>query len=125
MFHVVSSFADAQAARRAADALVQQGFDADAIRLHSGPQAPNATAVKLDEVATGGFVHNAFNLLDGLFNTDSFRDEAASYADTVRQGGTLLSVQAADEEQVRRAQSVLEQAGGAAPKSGGAAQAPG
>jgi hypothetical protein len=117
MVTVVSSFADRPGARRAADALVQQGFAPDSIRLHAQPEPANSTAVKIDEVATGGFVHNFQNLLDGLFNTDSFRDEAAHYGDVVRQGGIVLAVEAADAAQARAAITVLERTGGASPRS--------
>ena len=64
-----------------------------------------------------GFVHNFQNLLDGLFNTDSFRDEAAHYGDVVRQGGIVLAVEAADAAQARAAIAVLERTGGASPRS--------
>jgi hypothetical protein len=124
MVTVVSSFADRQGARRAADALVQQGFAPESIRLHAQPEPANSAAVKIDEVATGGFVHNFHNLLDGLFNTDSFRDEAAHYGDVVRQGGVVLAVDAADEAQASAAMAVLERAGGARPRSVLAPNAP-
>ena len=113
MFTVVSSFADEAAARRAADTLAREGFAPDRVRVHSQPAPENAASVKVDELATGGFVHNAFNLLDSLFNTDSYRDQAASYADLVRQGGTLVSVEVDGAEQARQAQATLERSGGA------------
>ena len=113
MFTVVSSFADETAARRAADALAGEGFAPDRVRVHAQPAPENAASVKVDEIATGGFVHNAFNLLDSLFNTDTYRDQAANYADLVRQGGTLVSVEVDDAERARQAQAILERSGGA------------
>jgi hypothetical protein len=125
MFTVLSSFADEAAARRGVDALAREGFAPDTVRVHSQPAPENAASVKVDEIATGGFVHNAFNLLDSLFNTDTYRDEAANYADLVRQGGILVSVEVADAERARQAQEALERLGGARSTSIEATDRPG
>lgn len=111
-YTVVSSFTDPSNARAAAGRLTEHGFASDRIGVHSQPAvAPNADGVTLDEVVTGGFFHSFMGMLDGLFGTANPTHKASSYAEVVRQGGSVVLVDTTDEEEADRALVLLRDAG--------------
>ena len=109
---LISTFTDRQAARRAVERLAGQGFAPGSVHLRDGQaEADNSVGVTLDEVVTGGFFHNAANLLDGLFDMHANPTEAKSYADVVAQGGAVVAVDVPSEADAERARLALTEAG--------------
>jgi hypothetical protein len=110
MHTVISAFADEAAAQRAAERLRSSGVRG--VQLHPRAQpASNATAIRVDEYASGGVFSNLRALLDELFANPEPPDKAESYADVVRREGVGLSVEVADAAEAQRVETLLEAEG--------------
>jgi hypothetical protein len=64
-----------------------------------------------DEVVTGGAITDFVWLLDHLLGSAGASRPDASIADVVREGGAVVVVQAADDEEAARVQAFLLQSG--------------
>jgi hypothetical protein len=106
---VVAVFADASAARSAADALVRSGISPADVHLHEKGMTPrNASGVLLDEYATGGFFTNFAHLLDGLLGAPR---ASPSYEEIVQFEGSAVSVQVHGSDEAVRVEKELRAAG--------------
>ena len=106
---VISAFDDRELAQRAADRLVELGFDRDDVHIQTGREA-TATAQR-DGEDDDGFFHRIARFFSDLFGGDDAH-ESGRYAEAVRRGSTVLIVDARDASEAERARRALEQLGG-------------
>ncbi len=111
MTHILSAFADREAAESAAARLREAGFPADRTHLMERQPPINEGSVMLDELATGGMVHTMTSLLDRLFGTVKPERVADDYDDAVAKSGVAVVVDVDDEAEAMRAESMLKEAG--------------
>lgn len=110
MHTVISAFADEATAQRAAERL--RGTGIRSVRLHPRGQPPsNATAIRVDEYASGGVFSNLRGLLDQIFATSEPPEKAGSYVEVVQREGVGLSVEVADEAEAQCVEGLLEAEG--------------
>jgi hypothetical protein len=113
------SFDDREAAQRAMKRLADAGLSAETMRLHVREETPHeAIASEFDEVATGGFVHNLAHLLDTVFEGDSRTAAESDFRGTLDRGGAVLSVHAQAGGDTQKVDTVMDEAGGVARRSG-------
>ena len=111
MHTVIGAFDSRQHAHHALDRLRDAGFPRDCMYLRTA-EAPDdvsgqAGADAADE--SHGFFHTLSHLFAGLFGTAG---DAGEYAETIRRGGTVVVVDAADEATAQKAHAVLQRLDG-------------
>jgi uncharacterized protein (TIGR02271 family) len=97
---IFDSVADAQQARRL---LLQEGLDESMVRLTSSDQPSMQGAARTTEDHRGFFAR--------LFGLDEPDEHVGDYAEAVRRGSTVVSVELDDESQAGRVRSLLENSG--------------
>jgi hypothetical protein len=98
--------------RGAADRLVAKGLPADSVHLHASHPEPNdKVSTEVDEQVTGGLLSNFANLFQGIFDWRNSPHDPRAYAETLRHGGLVVSVDASDEGECGIADSVMKDAG--------------
>ena len=109
---VLSAFTDRELGRKAAEDLGQAGLTRGPIRIgvHRGGDDPSL-GNPIDEAVTGGAITDFVWLLDQLFGSAGAARPDASSADIVREGGSVVVVQTADDAEAARVQSFLLEAG--------------
>ena len=113
MHTVIIAFDNRPDAQRALDRLVERGFDRDNLHLQSGRDAGDRTATGIDHDDEGrGFLDSIAHFFSELFGEDDTAGESSRYAETIRRGGTVLVVDAADEAEAERARSLVVELGG-------------
>lgn len=100
------TYAQAEAAR---DSLVQTGFGRETIELQANPEPSVGSAT--DEVASSGVLANIERFLSSLFASGPRASDAARYAEAVRRGAVLVSVNAASEAHADLARDTLTRLG--------------
>jgi uncharacterized protein (TIGR02271 family) len=111
MHTVICAFDDRHEAQRAMERLIERGFRREMIHLQSGHSGTSSGTTATAE-ESHGFFHNIAEMFRDLFGTDDTRGEAGHYAEAVRRGGTVLVVDAVDEQEAERAESVMSEMGG-------------
>lgn len=120
MYTVIGAFDDRQAAQRAVDKLIVQGFPRDAVDLQSRPATLDraaTTGTSADEYAGSrrdddeGFFAGVRHFFASLFGTDD-EAQAGMYSEAIRRGGSVVVVDARDEQQADRAAELLREQGG-------------
>ena len=112
MHTVIAAFDQRQDAQRALERLIESGFSRDMVHL----QARDDTLGERSGVSTDepdGFFERIGRFFADLFGTDDAAGDPGRYAETVRRGGTVLIVDAADEQQADRAREIVAAGDGA------------
>jgi hypothetical protein len=105
------SFHDRDAARRAADRLIEQGLPTRSVTVHIHDNPTNSTAAEVDELVTGGLTTNLYGLFQGLFEWGSSDHDPSAYAETVKRGGAVVSVNAETDSERAAVDQVMQTAG--------------
>jgi len=109
---VLSAFTDRELGRKAAEELGQSGLTRGPIRIRVRREGDDPSLGNpLDEALTGGAITDFVWLLEHLFGSSGAARPDASSADIVREGGSVVVVQAADDAEAARVQSFLLAAG--------------
>ena len=109
---VLSAFTDRELGRKAAEELGQSGLTRGPIRIRIRREGDDPSLGNpLDEAVTGGAITDFVWLLEHLFGSSGAARPDASSADIVREGGSVVVVQAADDAEAARVQSFLLAAG--------------
>lgn len=126
MYTVIGAFDDRASAQRTVDRLVERGFAREAIDLQARPDElePGVTAIASTSTATSmdrdvdlrrdrdeGFFAGVRHFLASLFGTDEER-QIGLYSEAIRRGGTLVVVDARDQDEADRAAAVMREQGG-------------
>ena len=111
MHTVIIAFDNRPDAQRALDRLVERGFDRDNLHLQSGGEAGDRTGIDHDDEGRG-FFDSIAHFFSELFGDDDSAGESSRYAETIRRGGTVLVVDAADEAEAERARALVVELGG-------------
>ncbi|HWI82478.1 hypothetical protein [Ramlibacter sp.] len=120
MHTVLSAFDDREAARRAVERLVQEGFARDDVHLHGSAAADQADdrlssralASPEREVAVGPHAMSALDhFFDRLLGRTQHRSHAATYAEAVRRGSSVVVVDTHSEQEAEQAAALLQQLG--------------
>jgi len=102
------AFDDRDAARRVVDHLVKRGLSPDAVQLHAHDAGPSDKLVEeIDELATGGFIRNFLALFEGVFEWGASPHDASAYAETIRRGGAVVSVEGETSAERAKAEEVM------------------
>ena len=112
MHTVIAAFDQRQDAQRALERLIESGFSRDMVHL----QARDDTLSERSGVSTDepdGFFERIGRFFADLFGTDDAAGDPGRYAETVRRGGTVLIVDATDEQQADRAREIVAAGDGA------------
>jgi hypothetical protein len=108
MANALFGFEQRAAAQNAVDRLLKEGFSPSAVQLHVDDDPNREVAEEVDELVTGGFVGNFLALFQGIFEWGKTND-AAAYAEIVRHGGAVVSVDArSDAERAKVDKIMLE-----------------
>jgi hypothetical protein len=109
---VLSAFTEREAARRAAADLRSANLTRGEIAVRVREKADDPSLGNpVDEAVTGGAITDFFWLLDHLFDSAGASRPEGSAADIVREGGAVVVVHAADDEEARRVQDHLLKTG--------------
>jgi uncharacterized protein (TIGR02271 family) len=103
---VVGVFESNSEVERAREALASAGISSSAMKVHAADASRNAAAVS-DEAEEGGIAH----FFRTLFGGDKPHDSTHVYGEAVRRGHCVLTVQAADADEVNRVEEILEGCG--------------
>jgi len=104
---VISAFDDADGARRAAERLVQLGFDRDDVHLQPGHGATSVAGAEHDDA-----LHRLGRFFGELFLTVGSDADASGYTRAVHRGCAVLAVDVHDAVQAARAVQALDELGG-------------
>lgn len=108
MHSALFAYQDRTIARRVHQRLLQCGLPTDAVKLHAHESGPGeAIQSEVDELATGGFLSNFMSLFEGVFEWGGSPHDASAYAQTVRRGGAVISVESHSEDQRARADETV------------------
>ena len=109
---VLSAFTDRELGRKAAEDLGRAGLTRGPIRIRVRREGDDPSLGNpVDEAVTGGAITDFLWLLERLFGSAGAARPDASSADIVREGGSVVVVQAADDEEAARVQAFLLHAG--------------
>jgi len=109
---VISAFIQQETARQAAANLRIAGLTRGEVDVRIRREGDDPSLGNpVDEVVTGGAITDFVWLLDHLFGSAGASRPDASIADVVREGGAVVVVQAADDEEAARVQAFLLQSG--------------
>ena len=110
---VLSLFRRRDDARGAADRLRQERIDGLDVAVHDRPViADPSSASAIDQLATGGILHDFYWLLENLFGPGN-REVVRNLADGVPEGGSVVVVRAGRDDDAARAQALLLESGAA------------
>lgn len=109
MYAVIGAFDNQPQAQEAADALVQAGFDREALHLEHEAHAAAGTQA---QAGTGRHT-GILGFLQSLFTTEDQANtgHAHTYQEALRRGSTVLMVNARDDAEATRACTLLHEAG--------------
>ena len=112
MHTVIAAFDDRQDAQRALERLIESGFSRDMVHLQARDDAWSDSADRT--ATTGSAADESHGFFDGirrffadLFGADEAEGDSGRYAESIRRGGTVLIVDAADETEADRARGLL------------------
>ena len=101
---LISAFDNTAAARRCADRLVKDGFPSDNVHLHDDA-AP--VAREIAAAADRGVLTSLGHFVVSLFGKDHPGRQARRYSEAVRRGGSVVCVEARNDEEAEHAATVL------------------
>ena len=109
MHTVIAAFDDRQDAQRALERLIESGFSRDMVHLQARDDAWGDSTVRTDRAddESHGFFDSIRHFFADLFGADEATGDSGRYAETIRRGGTVLIVDAADESEADRARAQL------------------
>jgi len=105
---VVGVFDRYEAARLATELLQDSGFGPDSVHITSESGADIAPQASGED---GGMLDSVRRFFAGIFGSNDHGTEVSQYAEVVRRGGAIVTVDADDDPMVARACSALESAG--------------
>ncbi|HEY0819674.1 MAG TPA: hypothetical protein VGD46_12905 [Rhizobacter sp.] len=111
MSNALFAFDDRDAGQRAADTLLERGLPPQAVHVHVHTPYEESLPRQADEQITGGLLTNLADLFQGVFEWGSSRHDAASYEETVRRGGLVLSVDADTDDERSTVDELMMAAG--------------
>jgi hypothetical protein len=115
MQHTVIAFFDTYArAQQARDVLIATGLASESIALQARCEptyATDASTVAEPPLSDEGLLANIERFFESLFASQPPRHEMAQYAEAVRRGAVMLSVDAATDAQCALAKATLERMG--------------
>jgi hypothetical protein len=111
MSNALFAFDDRDAGQRAADRLIEHGVRPAAVHVHAHTPYEESPSRKVDEQVTGGLLTNLADLFQGLFDFGSSPHDAATFEDTVRRGGVVVSVDADSDEERESVDELMLAAG--------------
>jgi uncharacterized protein (TIGR02271 family) len=103
---ILATFDDEQSAQQAVDELVAEGFPPSSVHLQSG-SLPGET--RPNSVTSHGFMSSVGNFFSNLFGSE--QEHAGVYSEAVRRGSTVIAVDAQSDQDVDRAQMLLQRLG--------------
>lgn len=107
---VVGVFDRYAAARSAADSLAAKGIDRDHIHVKATRSDDGMTTTTTETEQDTGFLAGVRSFFAEVFGSDDYTEEAGTYAEAVRRGNAVVTVDA-DESQIEVARETLESAG--------------
>lgn len=107
---LISVFDDRAHARKAVDKLVEAGFDHDNVHLHERAQEQEPTAQEVKEEDRGVF-DSLGHFFVSLFGEDRGEKAAGKYRDSIRDGHSVVMVDARDDHEAEVAAVVLHEQG--------------
>ena len=109
MHTVIAAFDDRQDAQRALERLIESGFSRDMVHLQARDDAWSDSTERTDRTADEphGFFDGIRRFFADLFGADEAEGDSGRYAETIRRGGTVLIVDAGDEQEADRARGML------------------
>jgi hypothetical protein len=111
MSNALYAFEDRDAGQRAADRLLDNGVQPQAVQVHVHKPYEESLPRKADEQVTGGLLTNLVDLFQGVFDWGSSPHDAATFEETVRRGGLVVSVDAGTEEDRDQIDDIMLAAG--------------
>ena len=108
---VIGVFDDFQHAQDAADALVKAGFREWAVQISPREESHEAREAALDDHArySSSQDWSIGNFFRTLFGLDADHEHALVYAEAMRRGSFLLTVEAEGEAPMEQAREIMEQ----------------
>ena len=102
MHTVIAAFDDRQDAQRALERLIESGFSRDMVHLQArddawSDSADRTTSTTSTADESHGFFDGIRRFFADLFGADEAEGDSGRYAESIRRGGTVLIVDAADE----------------------------
>ncbi len=111
MSNALFAFEDRDAGQRAADRLLDTGVPPRAVHVHVHKPYDESLGRQADEQITGGLLTNLADLFQGVFEFGSSPHDAATFEETVRRGGLVVSVDADDEDTCHSVDEIMLAAG--------------
>jgi len=106
MHTVIAAFDDRQDAQRALERLIESGFSRDMVHLQARDDAWGDSSDRTAD-ESHGFFDGIRRFFADLFGADEAEGDSGRYAESIRRGGTVLIVDAADESEADRARGLL------------------
>lgn len=111
MNNALFGFADAESGRDALRRLDALRLPSDALTVHQHTEGPgDRLRHDIDEQITGGLFGNLYHLFGQLMEWGGEPHDPAPYAELVRDGGTVLSIRAATDDERDRIEQALREA---------------
>lgn len=109
---LLATFDDSAMAQRAVNALLAEGFDRSNVHLQGAPggSTMGTTTENVGGDSDGGAMSGVGNFFRNLFGMDD-GGYADNYSEVVRRGSIVVAVDAQDETQLNRAQTVMQEMG--------------
>jgi len=110
---IIGTFDDKTTAQTAVDQLIAQGFKRDHVHLQGAPGLDSdITSSQSDRTVpkTDGMMSGVGHFFSNLFGSDS-DDHAGKYSEAVRRGGTVVAVDAENDDDVEKASAVMTHLG--------------
>lgn len=108
---VVAIFDEYGQAQQAMNALFNEGFTHSNVKLSPAEENPGAREqfLRSREISTTGSHWGIGDFFRSLFGADQHGDDAGLYAEAVRRGSYMLSIDANDEDEADRAADIVQQ----------------
>ena len=108
---VVAIFDEYGQAQQAMNALFNEGFTHSNVKLSPPEENPGAREqfLRSREISTTGSHWGIGDFFRSLFGADQHGDDAGLYAEAVRRGSYMLSIDANDEDEADRAADIVQQ----------------
>lgn len=108
---VVAIFDEYGQAQQAMNALFNEGFTHSNVKLSPPEENPGAREqfLRSREISTAGSHWGIGDFFRSLFGADQHGDDAGLYAEAVRRGSYMLSIDANDEDEADRAADIVQQ----------------
>lgn len=112
MSQALFAFENCQTGESAARELLRRGLEASRVQVHrDASKQPGHSFPAIDEQVTGGLITNLLDLFRGVLEWGSSPHDASAFEETIRRGGSVVSVDAATADNERLADEVMAAAG--------------